>query len=116
MESHEELLAVIGQEVNIVMDRPLGSYHPEHKEMYYPINYGYVPGLFAGDGEEQDVYLLGVDEPVQEYMAKIIAVIVRKNDVETKWVAAPADKYFSKEEIARQVNFQEKYFEHEILL
>ena len=37
----------------------LGSYHPEHKDMYYPINYGYVEGVLAPDGEEQDAYILG---------------------------------------------------------
>lgn len=33
---------MIGDVVRVTVDRPLGSYHPEHKEMYYPINYGYV--------------------------------------------------------------------------
>ena len=28
-------------------------YHPEHTDMYYPINYGYVEGVMAPDGEEQ---------------------------------------------------------------
>jgi len=33
--------------VNVVMDRPLGFYHPEHKDMYYPVNYGYIPGIMT---------------------------------------------------------------------
>ena len=40
----------------------VGSYHPEHKDMYYPINYGYVEGIMAPDGEEQDAYILGGDD------------------------------------------------------
>ena len=36
-----------------MVDRPLGSYHPEHKDMYYPVNYGYIEGIMAPDGEEQ---------------------------------------------------------------
>ena len=44
----------VGDIVKVVVDRPLGSYHPKHKDMYYPINYGYIEGIIAPDGEEQD--------------------------------------------------------------
>lgn len=33
---------MIGNIVKVIVDRPLGSYHPEHKDMYCPVNYGYV--------------------------------------------------------------------------
>ena len=45
---------MIGNIVTVKVDRPMGSYHPEHKDMYYPINYGYIEGMIAPDGEEQD--------------------------------------------------------------
>ncbi len=48
---------VIGRTVKGTVDRPIGTAHPSDPEMIYPINYGYVNGVFAGDGEEQDVYL-----------------------------------------------------------
>lgn len=32
---------MIGKIVTVTVDRPLGSCHPEHKDIYYPINYGY---------------------------------------------------------------------------
>ena len=57
---------MIGNKVLVKVDRPMGSYHPEHKDMYYPINYGYIEDVMAPDGEEQDAYILGVDEPVEE--------------------------------------------------
>ena len=82
--------------------------------MYYPINYGYVEGIIAADGEEQDAYILGVDVPVKEFVGEIIAVIHRRNDVEEKWVVAPEGTAFSEEEIMEQVRFQEQYFESEI--
>ena len=47
-----------GQIVHIMIDRPMNSYHPEHKELFYPVNYGYIKGIIAPDGEEQDVYCL----------------------------------------------------------
>lgn len=105
---------MIGDTVKVTVDRPLGSYHPEHKDMYYPINYGYIEGIMSPDKEEQDVYILGVDEPVKEFTGRIIAIIHRLDDVEEKWVVAPENLFFSKEEIIAQVLFQEKYFQWEI--
>ena len=105
---------MIGKMVKVIVDRPLGSYHPKHKDIYYPINYGYIEGIIAPDGEEQDAYILGVNEPVEEFTGRIIAIIHRFDDVEEKWVVAPESTTFTKEEIMQQVEFQEKYFKAEI--
>ena len=105
---------MIGAIVTVTVDRPLGSYHPEHREMYYPVNYGYIKGITAPDGEEQDAYILGVDQPVSEFTGKVIAVVHRYNDVEEKWVVAPEGKVFSAEEIKEQIAFQEQYFQSEV--
>ena len=107
---------MIGKIVKVIVERPLGSSHPEYSDLIYSVNYGYIPGLLAPDGEEQDAYVLGVDEPVTEFVGKVIAVIHRLNDVEDKWVVAPENKTFSKDEIADLVAFQEKFFDVEILL
>ncbi|MCI5869864.1 MAG: inorganic pyrophosphatase [Dorea sp.] len=96
---------MIGKSVTVIVDRPLGSYHPEHTDMYYPINYGYVEGIMAADGEEQDAYILGVDKAVNEFTGKIIAIVQRKEDVEEKWVVAPEDKIYTKQEIWEQIYF-----------
>lgn len=105
---------MIGAIVTVTVDRPLGSYHPEHREMYYPVNYGYIIGITAPDGEEQDAYILGVNKPVSEFTGKVIAVVHRYNDVEEKWVVAPEGKVFSAEEIKNQIAFQEQYFQSEV--
>ncbi len=105
---------MIGEMVRVVVDRPLGTYHPKHADIYYPINYGYIEGLIAPDGEEQDAYILGVHEPVQEFVGKVIAIIHRFDDVEEKWVVAPEGATFTKDEIAQQVAFQEQFFRTEI--
>ena len=66
---------IIGQVVSGKIDRPKGSCHPRHKEMIYPINYGYVTGIKGGDGAEQDIYLFGGENSaVAEYTGKVIAV------------------------------------------
>ncbi len=105
---------MIGNVVKVIVDRPLGTCHPKHKDIYYPINYGYVPGVIAPDGEEQDAYVLGVDTPVKEFTGKVIAIVHRLDDVEDKWVVAPEGVSFTKEEIFRQVDFQEQFFQTEI--
>ena len=105
---------MIGKNVRVVVDRPLGSYHPKHKDIFYSVNYGYIEGIMAPDGEEQDAYILGVDVPVKEFEGKIIAIIHREDDIEEKWVVAPENSAFTKEEIMEQVKFQEQYFQSEV--
>ncbi len=107
---------MIGDIVKVIVDRPMGSYHPKHKDIYYSVNYGYVPGVFALDGEEQDAYILGISQPVKEFTGKIIAIIHRQNDVEDKWVVAPADATFTADEVMAQVAFQEQYFQTEVIM
>lgn len=98
----------LGKTVKIEIDRPIGYIHrKENYSLTYPINYGYIPGVIGGDGEELDVYLIGVNEPVSEYTARVIAIVHRRNDVEDKLVAAPEGMIFTKEEIKNHINFQE---------
>ncbi len=104
----------LGKIVDIKIDRPIGSIHPKHPNISYPINYGYIPNVLGGDGEELDVYLLGVDAPIEEYTARIIGIVHRHNDVEDKLVAAPEGKNFSLNEILNAVHFQEQYYEIEV--
>lgn len=107
---------MIGSVVTVTVDRPMGTYHPEYQNLYYPINYGYIEGIIAPDGEEQDAYILGIDYPLKEFTGKVIAIIYRNNDIEEKWVVASEEKSFSKEDIEKLVYFQEKYFDSEIIV
>ena len=109
----EELIrAMLGKTVHIVIDRPIGYVHVKNGITFrYPINYGYIPGLMAGDGDEQDVYILGVDEPLEEFTGRIIGVVRRKDDNEDKLVAAPEGILFHQGQIAEAVHFVEQYFD-----
>lgn len=105
----------LGKTVTIKIDRPIGYMHQKKNyTLIYPINYGYIPGIIGGDGEELDVYLLGVDVPVSEFNGKIIGIIHRHNDVEDKLVMVPEKTSFTAEEIADAVRFQEQYYDSEI--
>ena len=108
--------SIIGKVVTVKVDRPLGSYHPRHKDIYYPINYGYIEGIIAPDGEEQDAYIIGVSEPVEEFTGTVIAIIHRYDDIEEKWVVESENTSFTKEEIMEQVYFQEQYFKSEVIM
>ena len=107
---------MIGEIVKVIVDRPLGTYHPNHSDLYYLVNYGYIPGIIAHDGEEQDAYILGIDVPVNEFVGKVIAIIHRINDIEDKWIVAPENASFSKKEIMEKVAFQEQFFNVEIIM
>ncbi len=104
---------IIGRKVSGIIDRPLGSAHPEFPDMIYSVNYGYVYGITGGDGEFQDVYFLGSDVPLQTFEGVVIAVVHRFNDNEDKWIVAPEGMCFDKDYIIDIIDFQEKYFEYQ---
>ena len=105
----------LGKTVDIIIDRPIGFvHHTKGITLHYTINYGYLPGVTGGDGEEQDVYVLGVDVPLERFTGRIIAVIRRKDDNEDKLVAAPEGMEFHQGQIAEAVHFVEKYFDSKI--
>lgn len=100
----------LGKVVTIKIDRPIGSKHLEYG-FIYEVNYGFVPNTKAPDGEEIDAYLLGVNEPVEEFTGRCIAIIHRKDDDDDKLVVVPENaKEMSDEEILKEINFQEKWF------
>ena len=107
---------VIGKTVRVTVDRPVGSRHPAYPDLVYPVNYGYVEGVPGGDGEWQDVYILGTDTPLSEFTGTVKAVIRRTDDVEDKWVAAPETVCLTEEEIREKTDFQEKFFHTAVVM
>lgn len=100
----------IGQEVTVRIDRPLGSDHPKHG-FRYDLNYGFVPGTLAPDGEEVDAYVIGIDEPLEEFKGKCVAVIHRTDDDDDKLVVVPPSlEAISDEHIRQATDFQERFF------
>lgn len=107
--------AYLGKTVEVIIDRPIGYvHHTKGVTLHYTINYGYLPGVTGGDGEEQDVYVLGVSEPLERFTGRIIAVIRRKDDNEDKFVAAPEGMEFHQAQIGEAVHFVEKYFDSKV--
>jgi len=109
---------VLGTTVTVTVDRPLGSLHPEHPDMIYPVNYGYIEGIAAPDGEEQDAYILGVDKPVEKFKGIVAGVICREDDIEEKWVVVPEELAGTEIcwecNIMQAVDFTEKYYKSKL--
>ncbi len=114
----KKTFSVLGTVVDVTVDRPIGSAHPEHPDMIYPVNYGYVEGVIAPDGEEQDAYILGVDTPVEKFTGMVVGVICRQDDVEEKWVVVPENLAGTEIcwecNIMHAVDFTEKYFKSKL--
>jgi len=103
--------AYIGQRVFVQIDRPINSKHPKFG-FEYPVNYGFVPFTKSGDGEELDVYVLGVHEPLSTYIGRCIGVIHRTNDNDDKLIVAPEALNLTDKQIEDETAFQEKWFKH----
>lgn len=106
----------LGCTVTMETDRPIGYTHTKNGHSFtYPVNYGFIPGVIGGDGEELDVYLLGVDKPVPRFTGIIVGAVVRTDDEEDKLVMAPSGVRLTAAEIRTAVEFQERYHTSYIL-
>ena len=116
-ERNNLIWSLMGTKQKILIDRPVGYvHHTKGITLDYPINYGYLPGVIGGDGEEQDVYVLGITQPLTEFEGRIIAAIRRTDDNEDKLVAAPEGMHFTRDEIEAAVHFSEQYFESTVVM
>lgn len=109
------ILRFLGKTVTVQIDRPIGHHHvTKGIRLDYTVNYGFLPGVTGGDGEEQDVYILGVREPLETFTGVIIGVVRRRDDNEDKFVAAPKGMAFTAQQIEKEIHFVEKYFDSTI--
>lgn len=114
-EREKLIQSLLGKTVTVEIDRPIGFvHHTKGVTLHYTVNYGFLPGVQGGDGEEQDVYVLGVEEPLERFTGTIIGAIRRRDDNEDKLVAAPVGMTFHQGQIGEQVHFVEKYFDSKV--
>ncbi len=99
----------LGKEVEVVMDRPLGTKHPKHG-FIYAANYGFIRGVKSSDGEDLDAYYLGVQESLEQAKGICIAIAHRKNDDDDKLIVVPKGMEMSDEQIIVAIHFQEQWF------
>jgi inorganic pyrophosphatase len=46
----------------VVLDRPRGTTHPRYADLIYPLDYGYLEKISAGDGDGIDVWIGSSEE------------------------------------------------------
>ncbi len=105
----------LNQTIDVKIDRPIGSSHPNYPDHIYLVNYGYVPNTISGDGEEIDCYILGEYKSLKEYRGTCIAKIHRLEDDDDKLIIAPENKNYTNSEIRLLTDFQEKFFKSVII-
>lgn len=105
----------LGLRVTVVIDRPIGSAHPEHG-FRYETNYGYVPGFIAPDGEALDAYVLGPTQPIETYTGHVLGVVIRSNDIEDKLIVGEISASITSETIAAAIHFQEQWHESRLIV
>lgn len=115
-ECRATLRSLLGKTVSVVIDRRIGTRHPKRPHVIYPINYGYLEDVLSADGEEADAYVMGVNEPIECFHGKVIALIHREDDIEDKLVVAPEGASYTAEELEQAVIFQEETYRHSIIL
>ncbi len=104
----------LGKTVTVTIDRPVGSTHPDHSDIVYPVNYGYIEGTCSGDGEPIDAYILGISQPITSFTGQVSAYVRRLNDNEDKLVVTDASMTLNQAEIQQQIHFQEQYFDYTV--
>lgn len=107
--------AYLDKIVHVIIERPLGTNHPKHG-FVYEANYGHIPDTLAPDGEEIDAYVLGIDQPLESFLGKCVAIIHRLDDDDDKLIIVPENKLdISDEDIIKMTLFQEKWFKSVII-
>ena len=110
------MTALIGKGVTVRVDRPLGSRHPDFPDLCYAVNYGFLPGTQAPDDDAIDAYIVGIEEPLESFEGRCIAVIHRLDDMEDKLVIAPFDAIVSPGAIQAATHFQERHFRTKLIM
>jgi len=67
---------------SIVVDRPRGTAHPRYPDFIYPLDYGYLEGTTAADGDGIDVWIGA--RPDRVVTAIVCTVDLVKRDTEIK--------------------------------
>jgi inorganic pyrophosphatase len=74
---------------SLVIDRPKGSLHPRHPSLKYPLDYGYLEGTHAPDGDGIDAWIGSRSDG--SVTAIIVTIDLEKRDAEFKLLLGCTD-------------------------
>jgi inorganic pyrophosphatase len=66
----------------LILDRPQGASHPRYPSFIYPLDYGYLEGTRAADGDGLDVWVGSL--PDRRVTAVVCTIDLKQRDAEVK--------------------------------
>lgn len=116
-QSFELAKQYLNKEFEVLIEIPKGERHAEYKNHVYEVDYGSVEGVIAPDGENLDAYYITNDVLArnQKVIGRCIAIIHRLDDDDDKLIVVPPGINLENAKIDKLVNFQEKFYKHEII-
>lgn len=81
-ERYWQALDDLVREHGIIIDRPKGTAHPRFPDLIYTVDYGYIPGTSASDGQGIDIFR--GDDPEPRTMGILCTLDSIKKDAEIK--------------------------------
>lgn len=88
-----------GSNIKYEIDREMGTLIVNRKlstSMYYPGNYGFIPQTLAGDGDAEDVLILGGESilPTAVINTRPIGILITEDEKgeDSKLIAVPSSK------------------------
>jgi len=116
MDTKSRYLKFANKIADVTIDRLLGSKHPKFGWIY-PVNYGFIPNTKAEDNLEIDVYIIDSKKPLKETKVKIIGIVYREDDIESKLIGITDTTIrYTLNEIYERIEFQEQFFNSKIEL
>jgi len=111
-EAERAASALLGERVNVTINRPIGT---QHAGIFYSKNYGYIEGVLGKDGDYLDAYLLGVNQPMENFEGRCVAIIKRLDDLDDKLIVVPHETIVDVDTIWKETHFVEQFFQSELI-
>ncbi len=104
----------LSRPVTVTIDHPYGSFHPHVPDLLYPCNCGYAEGIGTLDGDFQDVYVYGPEEPLETFRGIVIAILYRREESGSKWIAASSADY-DRQDVISTIGPLEQYADTRVI-
>lgn len=81
----------LAAEAVIVIDRPRGTAHPRYPDQIYPLDYGYLDGTTAADGDGIDVWIGSLADRAVTAIVCTVDLVKRETEIKLLLGCTPAE-------------------------